>query len=63
LSELVHPPPPPMPGRYRVDLGATARMVDGPERELGRADTFPAVTRHKGVCPTPVRGATPLASH
>jgi hypothetical protein len=42
LSAIVTPPPTPIPGRYRVDLCASGRMVDGPECELGRADTIPA---------------------
>ena len=46
LSDVVDPPPPPMPGRYRVDLGATGRLVDGLERELGRADTIPRSGTH-----------------
>jgi hypothetical protein len=37
LSAIVDPPPPPVPGRYRVDPYATSRLVDGIERELGRA--------------------------
>jgi hypothetical protein len=40
LSVIIDPPPPPVPGRYRVDLYATGRLVDGIERELGRADTI-----------------------
>jgi len=40
LSEIVHPPLPPMPDRYRIDLCATCPMVDGPKCELGRADTI-----------------------
>jgi len=45
LSNIVHPPPPPVPGRYRVDLYATGRLVDGIERELGRAATIEDATR------------------
>ena len=45
LSVIVDPPPPPVPGRYRVDLYATGRLVDGIERELGRAATIEDATR------------------
>jgi hypothetical protein len=45
LSAIVDPPPPSIPGRYRVDLCTSGRMVDGPERELGRADTISAAVR------------------
>ena len=39
LSVIIDPPPPPA-GRYRVDLHAFGRLVDGIERELGRAATI-----------------------
>jgi hypothetical protein len=45
LSAIVDPPPPPIPGRYRVDLYATGRLVDGVERELSRAATIEDATR------------------
>jgi hypothetical protein len=45
LSVIINPPPPPVPGRYRVDLYATGRLVDGVERELGRAATIEDATR------------------
>ena len=43
LSNIVGPPP--MPDRYRIDLCASGRLVDGPEQELGRADTIPDARR------------------
>ena len=43
LSVIIDPPPP--PGRYRVDLHAFGRLVDGIERELGRAATIEDATR------------------
>ncbi len=45
LSVIIDPPPPPVPGRYRVDLYSTGRLVDGVERELGRTATFEDATR------------------
>ncbi len=45
LSVIIDPPPPPVPGRYRVDLYATGRLVDGVERKLGQAATIEDATR------------------
>ncbi len=45
LSVIIDPPPSPVPDRYRVDLYASGRLVDGIERELGRAATIEVATR------------------
>ena len=34
-----------MPDHYRIDLCTSSRLVESPERELGRADTLPDAKR------------------
>jgi hypothetical protein len=69
LGVTVDPPPPPVPGRYRVDLDASGRLVDGVERELGQAATIEDATRlydervslHRGRLVV-LRGGIPLCA-
>ena len=59
LSVIIDPPPPPVPGRYRVDLYASGRLVDGVERELDRAATIEDANRLYGEqAPHSIGGAS-----